>query len=87
MTSSGKIDQVKAIYTPVNICVVAGQKERRYNKQTTQFNLRGMKGNLRGKTGRNSPLCILQSIGFIVDASTLIRTSSFKGVGTGTSTC
>lgn len=66
---------------------VAGQDERELYKQPTQYNLPGIKGNLLGAAGRNIPFCILKSIGFMLDTTTFIRTSSLLGVGTGASTC
>lgn len=47
----------------------------------------GTKGNLRGKNGRSSPFWTFQSTGFRPVASTFTRTSSFFGLGMGTSTC
>ena len=46
-----------------------------------------MQGNLRGKKGRNWPFWIFQSTGFRAVASSLSKTSSLLGVGTGSSTC
>lgn len=56
-------------------------------KQPTHINLPGINGNLLGAAGRNIPPCTLKSIGFMLDASNFIRTSSFWGVGTGASAC
>lgn len=70
--------------------MVKGAAERndereKYNRPT-QFSLPGIKGNLLGAIGRSNPFCTLKSIGFMLDASSFMRTSSFWGVGTGVST-
>lgn len=49
--------------------------------------LPGMKGNFRGKRGRNTPFWIFQSDAFRLAASSFSKTSSFLGLGIGTLTC
>lgn len=49
--------------------------------------LQGIYGNLGGKNGHNMRFCTFQSNGFILAASSFIKTSSLLGLGMGTSTC